>query len=85
MIKPYLIDIINDHKTHDLVRYHSGNKTWVGETPSEWNIKLTMAINFIYFKDSDETCTMHTKSNNLEIMMGSKPDEISEELFKSFL
>ena len=32
MIKPYLNDIINDHKTHGLVRYHSGNKTWVEET-----------------------------------------------------
>ena len=35
MIKPYLRDIINDHKTHGLVRYHSANKTWVEETPSE--------------------------------------------------
>ena len=25
-IRPYLSDIINDHKTRDLVRYHSGNK-----------------------------------------------------------
>ena len=43
-----------------------------------------MAINFISSKDSDETCTMHTKSNNAEIMMGSKADEIIEEFFKSF-
>ena len=35
MIQPYLSDIINDHKTHSLVRYHSGNKKWVEETPSE--------------------------------------------------
>ena len=35
MIQPYLSDIINDHKTHGLVRYHSGNKKWVEETPSE--------------------------------------------------
>ena len=34
IIKPYLSDIINDHKTHGLARYHSGNKTWVEETPS---------------------------------------------------
>ena len=27
MIKPYLSDIINDHKTRGSVRYHSGNKT----------------------------------------------------------
>ena len=25
-IKPYLSDIINDHKTGGFVRYHSGNK-----------------------------------------------------------
>ena len=29
IIKPYLSDIINDHKTYGLARYHSGNKTWV--------------------------------------------------------
>ena len=27
IIMPYLCDIINDHKTRGLVRYHSGNKT----------------------------------------------------------
>ena len=81
MIRPYLSDIINDHKTHGLVRYHSGNKTWVEETPSEWKIQLTMAINFTSSKDSEETRTMHTKSNNLKIMMGSETDGIIEELF----
>ena len=44
-----------------------------------------MAINFISSKDSDETRTMHTKSNNVEIMMGSETDEIIEDLFESFL
>ena len=29
--------------------------------PSEWNTQLTMAINFISSKDSDETRTMHIK------------------------
>ena len=32
---PYLIDIINEHKAHDLARYHSGNKSWLEETSSE--------------------------------------------------
>ena len=85
MIRPYLSDIIIDHKTHGLVRYRSGNKTWVEETPSNWKIQLTMTINFISSKDSNETPTMHTKSNNVEIMMGSETNEIIEELFKSFL
>ena len=44
-----------------------------------------MAINFVSSKDSDETRTMHTKSNNEEIMMGSEADEIIKELFKSIL
>ena len=44
-----------------------------------------MGINFISFKDSDETRTMLTKSNNVEIMVGSETDEIIEELFESFL
>ena len=85
MIKPYLSDIINDHKTGGLVRYHSGNKTWIEETTSEWKIQLTMAINFNSSKDSDEAGTMHTKSNNVEIMMGSETDEIIEKLFETFL
>ena len=44
-----------------------------------------MSINFISSKDSDETCNMHTKSNNIEIMVGSEIDEIIEELFESLL
>ena len=85
IIKPYLSDVINDHKTHGLVRYHSGNKIWVEETSSEWKIQITMAINFISSKDSDETRNMYTKSNNAEIMMGSETDEIVEDFFESFL
>ena len=85
MIMSYLIDIINEHKTHGLARYHSGNKSWLEETSSQWKIQLTTAINFISSKDSDKTRTMHTKSNNVEIMIGSETDEIIEDLFKSFL
>ena len=44
-----------------------------------------MEINFISSKDSDDTPTMHTKSNNVEIMIGSEADEIIEEVFESFL
>ena len=85
MIKQYLGDVINNHKTSGLERYSSSNKTWVEETPSEWKIQLTMTINFISSKDSDDARTMHTKSNNVEIMVGSETDEIIEELFESLL
>ena len=85
MIKLYLSALINNHKTSGLVRYHSGNKSWLEETSNEWKIQLTMTISFICSTDSDETRTMHTKSNNVEIMMGSETDKFIEDLFESFL
>ena len=85
MIKPYLSDIMNNHKARGLVRYHSGNKSWLEEAFSEWKIQLKMAISFISSKDSDETRTMHIKSNNVEIIIGSETDKIINDLFKSFL
>ena len=44
-----------------------------------------MATNFISSKDPNETRTMHTKSDNIEIMIGNKTDEVIEELFNSLL
>ena len=85
MIRPYLSDIVNDHKTQRKWRIHSGNKIIEHKTQSEWKIQLTMALNFISSKDSDETRTMHAKSNNVEIMMGSETNEIIEKRFKCFL
>ena len=85
MIKPYLSDIINGHKTLDIVRFYSHNKTWLDKTQREWKIQLTTTINFISSKDSEETRNMRVKSNNVEIMMGSETDEIIKELYKSIL
>ena len=48
-------------------------------------IQLTMAINFISSKDSNETRTMHTKSDNIEIMIGNETDEIIKKPFESLL
>ena len=61
--------MINDHKNQ-----------------SEWKIQLSAEINFISSKlDSDETCIMHTKSDNMEIMIGSDTNEVIEDLFESLL
>ena len=68
MIRPYLSDMINDHKTR-----------------REWKIQLTMRINFISLENSKETCTMYTKSLDIEIMMVSETDDIIEVLRKCFL
>ena len=41
-----------------------------------------MTINFISSKYSDETRTVHTKSDNIEIMMRSETHEIIKELLE---
>ena len=81
MIRPYLSDIINDHKTPKILRVHSSNETQFGE----WKIQLAMSINFISSKDSDEIHNMHTKNDNIEIIMGSETNEIIEKLHQSLL
>ena len=71
-IRPYLSDIINNHKIQ-----------------GEWKNQLTIAINFLLFNFltflSSETRTMHSKSDNIEIIIGNETDEIIEELFDSLL
>ena len=69
------------------MKVHSGNKLIDYKTTlGERKIQLTMTINFASSKyDCDEICTMHSKSDNIETMMGSETSEITEELFKSFL
>ena len=50
----------------------------------EWKIQLSTKINFVSSKDNNETRTMHTKSDNIEIMSGTEADDVINELFKSF-
>ena len=42
----------------------------------EWKIQLTMTIDFISFKDSNETRIIHSMSNSIEIMMVSEIDSL---------
>ena len=44
-----------------------------------------MSINSISSIDSDETCNLCKKSNNIEIMMGNETDEIIEKICWSLL
>ena len=85
MIRPYLRDLINDHKTQREWKVNSGNEVIDYKTQREWKIQLIMVINFISSKDSGEICTMCAKSNNVDIMMGNETDEIIDELLESLL
>ena len=43
--------------------------------------QLTIANNFIYSIDNDEEHVMHSKSDNIEIMINDEPDKVIKELF----
>ena len=55
------------------------------KTQGKWKTQLTMQISFIYSRDYEETCTMHTKGHNIEINMGNETYKITEELCESLL
>ena len=66
-IRPYLRDIINDLKQSDTRK-----------------IQLKITINFISSKDDhDEERVMHSKSDNIEIMISDEADEAIKTLFHS--
>ena len=51
----------------DMIRQYLTDIINDRKSQGEWNIQLTMEINFISSKDSNETRTMHTKSDNIEL------------------
>ena len=79
MIRPYLRDLINNHQAP--LEGYSGNDN---NLHGEWKIQLTMQINFVSSLDPGEIRTVDSKNKNIEILVGSKTDNIIE-LFESFL
>ena len=50
-----------------------------------WKIQLTIAINFMSFRDNDEEIIMHSKSDNIAFMIYDSTNEVIEERFESLL
>ena len=69
--------MINDHE--------APMKLKVGNKSAEWKIELTIQVNFICSKDNGETCVIRIWSDNAEIMLGSKTDDIINRLIDSIL
>ena len=63
MIRPYLRDLINEHKPID----ESNDDT----DRAEWKIQLTMQNSCISTRSFAETRTLYTKSKLVELFMGS--------------
>ena len=72
MIKPYLIDLINENKT-------------IETSPNEWKIQINMHINFVSSNDTGEVRTVFAWSDNEEIRLGNETDGIVKGLINFFL
>ena len=71
MIRPYLRDLINNHKAP--LEGYSGNDN---NLHGEWKIQLTMQINFVSSLDPGEILTMDSKSKNIKLLMNIETDNI---------
>ena len=58
-IKPYLSDLINDHKA-------------IKTSSNEWKIQINMHINFVSSNDTGEIRTIFVWSDNEEIRLGNE-------------
>ena len=65
----YLHDMINGHKAPMKVKVSPGNKVIRYKNLGEWKLQLTMQVNFISSKDTEETLIMRIWSDNVEIIM----------------
>ena len=48
-----------------------------------WKFQLTIAINFISSKDTEEECVVHSKSNNIKFTSYNNAIKVVDELFES--
>ena len=81
----------NRNRTISLEEYLNKSRPYLKDIKNDlkksdiWKIQMTIAINFISSKDNDEGCVIHSKSDNIEIMINDKVDEVMKLHFLSFL
>ena len=81
MIRPYLRDLINDQRSPMKTDKIINNESQFGE----WKIQLVMLNNCISFKNFEETCSIYSLSDNIEIFMGIDTDDIIDKFFDTIL
>ena len=68
----------------DIIRLYLRDMIDNHKARGEWKIQLTMRIIFVSFTDANETRGMHTKSDNITIMIGIETEDVINELFNTF-
>ena len=68
----------------DIIRPYLKDMTDNHKSKGEWKKKLSMRIIFVSFTDVNETLEMHTKSDNITIMIEAETEDIINEPFNTF-
>ena len=85
VIRPYLRDLINEHKPTVELNNNNNNNNNDNNNRAEWKIQLTMQNNCISTRSFKGTRTMYTKSEPIEIFMGSNTEDVIDRLFNTLL
>ena len=89
MIRPYLRDLINNHKpTTELNNNNNNNnndKNNNNNNRVEWKIQPVMQNNFISNNNSEDTRTIYSASKPVEIYMGSDTENAIDTFFNTIL
>ena len=77
------------NKTLSIEEYHNKIRTYLKDIINNlkksdtWKTQLTIVINFMSSKYNDEERVMHSKDDDIGIMINDKADEVIEERFES--
>ena len=101
MIRPYLRDLINEHiptmelnnrnnnsnnNSKNSNNNNNNNNNNDNETDhAEWKIQLTVRNSCISAKSFEDKCDKYTKSEPVEIYMGSHTENVIDTLFNTLL
>ena len=82
MIRPYLRDLINDHKPSTKLNNEANDSD---TERGEWKIQLVMQNNCISTKNFEDTRTIYSGSKLVEVFMGTDTDAAINKLFNTTL
>ena len=95
MIKPYLRDLINEHiptmelnnnnNTDNNNDNNNNTDNYNNNNRAEWKIQLTMQNSCVSTRNFEETRTIFTKSEPVEIFMGVNTNDVIDRLFNTLL
>ena len=85
MIRPYLRDLINDHKPTTESNYEENEENDSDTDHAEWKIQLVTQNSCISTKKYEETRTVYSASEPVETFMGSDTKDVIDKLFNAIL